>query len=35
MKDYDKNKESYLKYQDVNNIHRWAMSQMLSVNKLE
>ena len=36
MKSYDKNKESsYLKYLDVNNIHRWAMSQMLSVNKFE
>ena len=36
MKDYDKNKESsYLKYQDVNNLYGWAISQKLSVNKFE
>ena len=32
MKDYDKNKESsYLKYQDINSLYRWAMSQKLLV----
>ena len=36
MKVYDKNKESsYLKYQDVNNLYGWAISQKLSVNKFE
>ena len=36
MKDYDKTKESsYLKYWNVNNLHGWAMSQKLPVNKFE
>ena len=36
MKGYDKNKElSYLKYWDVNNLHGWAMSQKLPVNKFK
>ena len=36
MKDYDKNKElSYLKYWDVNNLHGWAMSHTLPVNKFK
>ena len=36
MKDYDKHKESsYLKYLDVNNFYRWAMSQKLPVNDFE
>ena len=33
MKDYDKSKESlYLKCWDVNNLHRWTMSQKLPVD---
>ena len=33
MKNYDKNKElSYLKYCNINNLYRRAMSQKLSVN---
>ena len=33
MKDLDKDKESsYLKYWDLNNMYRWAMSQKLPVN---
>ena len=36
MKDYDKNKEqSYLKYQYVNNLYGWGMSQNLLVNNFE
>ena len=36
VKNYDKNKESsYLKHWDVNNLHCWAMSQKLPVNKFE
>ena len=36
MKDCGKNKEwSYLKYWDVNDLHDWAMSQKLPVNKFE
>ena len=35
-KGYDKNKESsYLKYCDVTNLYRWAISPKLPVNKLE
>ena len=34
--DYNTNKESsYLQYQDVNNLCRWAMLQMLPVNNFE
>ena len=30
MKNYDKSKElSYVKYQDINNLYRWAMPQNL------
>ena len=33
MKDYDRNKESsYLKYQVVNNLYGWAITQNLSVD---
>ena len=36
MKDYDKNKESsYFKYQNVNNLYEWAMSQKLPVNNFK
>ena len=29
MKDYDKNKESYINYWDVNNLYGWEMSHKL------
>ena len=33
MKDYNKNKESsYLNYWDVNDLHRWKMSQKFPVD---
>ena len=32
MKNYDKNKESYIQYLDANNLYRWAMSQKLPVD---
>ena len=35
MRDYDKNKESYLKYWDVNNLYDQAMQQKFPVNKFE
>ena len=36
MNDYDKNKESpYLKYQNINNLYGWAMSQKLPVNNFK
>ena len=36
MKDYDQNKESwYLNYWNVNNLHGWALSQGVPVNKFE
>ena len=36
MKDCEKNKEpSYLKYQNVNNLYGWSISQNLSVNGFE
>ena len=36
MKDYDQNKETcYHKYQDINNLHGWAMLQKLPVNNFE
>ena len=35
MKDYNRNKESYLKYQDINNLYDWAMLQKLLVNDFE
>ena len=35
MNDYDKNRELYLHYWDVNNLYDWAMSQKLPVNNFE
>ena len=36
MKGYDKDKlSSYSKYQDVNNLYGWAMSQNLTVNRFK
>ena len=35
MKDYDKNKESYLQYWNINNLYGWAMSQKFPVNNFE
>ena len=36
MKDCEANKESpYLKYQDANDLYRWAMLQKLLVNNFE
>ena len=36
MKDYGKNKESsYLKYWNVNNLYKWAMSQKLPVTNFK
>ena len=36
MKDYDKNKKlSYIQYQDVNNLYRWAITQKLPVCDFE
>ena len=36
MNDYDKNKESsYLKYQNINNLYGWVMSQKLPVNNFK
>ena len=35
MKYYDKNKELYLQYWDVNNLYGWAMSQKLSVSNFD
>ena len=35
MKDYDENKESYLRYWDVNNLYGRAMLQKLPVNNFE
>ena len=36
MEDYDKHKDSlYIQYCDVNNLHGWAMSQNLPVNKFD
>ena len=32
MKNYDKNKESYIKYLDGNNLYGWAISQKLPVD---
>ena len=33
MKNYDENKESpYIQYLDANNLHRWPMTQSLSVD---
>ena len=34
-KGYDKNKQSYVHYGNVNNLNRWAMSQKLSVSNFE
>ena len=35
MKDYDKNKELFIQYQDVNNLYGQAMSQKFPVNNFE
>ena len=35
MKDYDKNKKSYIQYWGVKNLYGWAMSQKLPVNNSE
>ena len=36
LKNYDKNIESpYLMYLDANNLHEWAMSQILPINSFE
>ena len=36
MNDYDKNKEqSYLQYQDVNDLFSWVMSQKFPLNNFE
>ena len=35
MKEYDKNKESYLQYWNINNLYGWAMSQKFPVNNFE
>ena len=35
MKDYDKNKKSYIQYWDVKSLYGWAMSQKLPVNNSE
>ena len=35
IKNYDKNKESYLNYWDVDNLYWWAMSQKLRVNNFK
>ena len=34
-KGYDKNKQSYVHYGNVNNLNRWAMSHKLSVSNFE
>ena len=35
MNDYNKNKESYLKHWDVNNLYGWVMWQKVPVNNFE
>ena len=35
MKNYDKNKESYIQYLDANNLYGWAMSQKLPVSEFK
>ena len=35
MKDHDRNKESYLKYWDINKLHCWAMLEKLPKNGFE
>ena len=36
MKDYGKNKESsYLNYLDINNLHKWAISQKLPLGSFK
>ena len=36
MENYDKDKQSsYIQYLDTNNLHGWAMSQILLVNGFE